>query len=270
MAVQVQDREAIGEVHARCGMYALLAWAWRYPDDATVLMLTEIVGKLSADPEASSFLDGAAGDALQKLAHRLLVVEYECGLEDEMRRRFARLFGHAVRGSCPLYELEYGQSEIVQQASELADIAGFYRAFGLEPRTSAMERVDHASAELEFMGVLCAKEAFGLQSENAELVEAVQDGQRAFLRDHLSRWLPAFCARVVKADEDGVYGAAAGLGRAFIEAECARFGITAGPAFLKLRPIDPQTDAEISCGGSGSSEQLVPLTIEGDPAEQET
>ncbi len=263
MTVQSMDTPAIGEAQSRGGMYALLAAAWRYPDEANVSLLTDMTRRLWGDPDVLCLLDAETREALGRLAECLLAEGDERKLEDDMRACYAALFGHAVRGACPLYEQEYGHGEIVQQASELADIAGFYRAFGLEPSEAAMERIDHVSVECEFMGVLCVKEAFGLQSEIAELGDTSNDGQRVFLRDHLTQWLPAFCSRVSRADSDGPYARAAALASKFLEAECRRFGITAGPTYLKLRPVDLQADVEISCGNAATGEQLVPLTIEG-------
>lgn len=260
MTVHTFDTPAIGEAQARGAVYALLASAWRYPDEDSLLVLTDMARRLSDDPDILELFNAGIQKALGLFAGSLLEA-------DDMCRRYAGLFGHAVRGACPLYEQEYGHGEIVQQASELADIAGFYRAFGLEPNETAMERIDHVSVECEFMSVLCAKDAYGLQSENAELSDTSNDGQRAFLRDHLAQWLPAFCTRVSKTDSDGPYAKAAALTSAFLEAECCRFGITAGPTYLKLRPVDSNADAEISCGGVAPGEQLVPLTIEGGAVE---
>jgi len=267
MTVQSFYSPAIDKAEARGGVYALLASAWRYPDEVNVSLLTDMARRLSGDPDVLCPLDADTREALGQLAECLLAEGDVCRLEDDMRTCYAALFGHAVRGACPLYEQEYGQGEIVQQAGELADIAGFYRAFGLELSEAAMERIDHVSVECEFMSVLCAKEAFGLHSENAELSDTSNDGQRTFLRDHLARWLPAFCSRVSKADSDGPYARAAALAKVFLEAECRRFGITAGPTYLKLHPVDPQADVEISCGGAAPGDQLVPLTIEGGAVE---
>jgi TorA maturation chaperone TorD len=71
----------------------------------------------------------------------------------DLERTFDWLFGHSLRGrTCP-YETEYGKREPVRQAHELSDIAGFYRAFGLEQK-SASERCDHIACELEFLELL--------------------------------------------------------------------------------------------------------------------
>src|SRR5262249_11137265 len=76
-------------------------------------------------------------------------------------------FGHAARGRCPLNEIEYGdlKADGLFQPHRLADLAAFYRAFGLEVAEEAGERHDHICLELEFMCVLAAKEAYALEHQ---------------------------------------------------------------------------------------------------------
>lgn len=57
------------------------------------------------------------------------------------------------------YETECGLPDAYRQAQEMADIAGFYRAFGFTVGGPVRERPDHAAVELEFMHVLALKEA---------------------------------------------------------------------------------------------------------------
>ena len=59
-------------------------------------------------------------------------------------------------------EIEYGdaQADPLFQPHRLADLAAFYRAFGLELAADAAERQDHLCIELEFMSVLAAKEGY--------------------------------------------------------------------------------------------------------------
>ena len=74
---------------------------------------------------------------------------------------YVSAFGHAARGVCPLNEIEYGdlKADPLFQPHRLADLAAFYRAFGLELADEAGERPDHIGMELEFMSILSAKEA---------------------------------------------------------------------------------------------------------------
>lgn len=74
---------------------------------------------------------------------------------------------------------------------ELADIAGFYHAFGL--RMAEYERPDHISAELEFMHILTLKEAYAFEKGWKEERLLCVDAQKKFIQDHLGRWAPALC-----------------------------------------------------------------------------
>lgn len=233
---------------ARAAAYGLIAHGFRYPDEEMLSTL--------ADPAR---WEGWAG-VLQKvngqtkkpaLSLQLAVGEFANCSDDahqELRQRYDSLFGHSVRGSCPVYEMEYGRNEIIRQASDLADLAGFYRAFGLEMANGADGRPDHITAECEFMSTLCSKEANAYAQGDKDNADICLDAERAFLRDHLARWLPAFTHRVEEADPGGLFANFARFADAFIKAECTHFDIHPGPPTLELRPPDPVLDTQISCG----------------------
>lgn len=259
------DQAAVAEARGR--VYALLSNVWCYPDEALVAFLLapsaweqSLENLVACAPTADATLL-AARELCAELSRRSPIE-----LLEQLRASHASLFGHSVRGSCPLYELEFGRSEIIQQTAELADLSGFYGAFGMDVNPSAFERPDHLSVECEFLGVLCAKEAWGRRQGTSPLAETCFDAQRLFLRDHLARWLPAFAHRVIAADAEGFFGVFASLAFAFIADECRRFEIEAGPQWLELRPIDPATDAAIDCDTAGcrpaTAEQLVQVGIE--------
>lgn len=255
MRIPDEIQESADVARMRGLIYAVLGWSWRYPDDDMIRTVNALLDRC-CDADDATLLESATRTALENFS----AIPRPGGFGPaEAMTDYALLFGHAVRGSCPLYELEYGQAEIVQQAGELADIAGFYAAFGLNDTTASMDRVDHVSVESEFMSVLCAKEAQGILSSNMGLSQASGDAQRMFLRDHLARWLPALAESVIKSNPDGFYGSLARLSKAFLRSECQAFGITPGSDYLEPRKVDPGADSEIQCG-PGSSSQLVPLT----------
>ena len=161
-------------------------------------------------------------------------------------------FGHAARGSCPLNEIEYGdiKADPLFQPHRLADLAAFYRAFGLEVTEDAGERQDHICLELEFMCVLAAKEAYAVEHQfDSDQLAQCRDAQKKFLREHLGRWTPAFARRLAAATNEPTLRALAEFTRAFIESECARFGVNPGSEELSLRPVDEAADRACdSCG----------------------
>lgn len=175
-----------------------------------------------------------------------------------LERRYLAVFGHAAGGSCPPYEISYGPAEIIQQASQLADIRGFYQAFGLEPRANAHERADHAAMECEFMSVLARRLAHALERGDESGAWVLTDAQRAFLADHAGQWLIAFGARLRRSAAGGPYALVGELLQEFIRLDCGHFGVTCGPEFLQPRQADPEKEAAIECGperdcGEGSS-----------------
>ena len=172
----------------------------------------------------------------------------------ERRSAHSRLFGHSRGLVCP-FETEYGPEGAFRQPQELADIAGYYLAFGLRPAEAQDERVDHAACECEFMGFLARKEAFALEAlrllpdepEPEGRLDTIQGAARAFLREHLGRFGRAFASLLMKEDADGFHGALGAVLFRFLAKEGHRFGLPAGPATLALRAPVPD-DTPMACG----------------------
>lgn len=93
----------------------------------------------------------------------------------------------------PIYESEYGRNRSISKATELADLAGFYRAFGLEP-DGLPEMPDHFAVELEFYAYLLMKQQLLQDLHDAEGVAIVARARQHFLRDHLGGFAKAMAA----------------------------------------------------------------------------
>lgn len=167
-----------------------------------------------------------------------------------LEEAYHRIFGHNIGKDCPLNETQYGPSHVFQQAQQLADIAGFYQAFGLEVAETVGERVDHISIELEFMHVLTFREAYARVHHGPDEVGLLRDAQRGFLQDHLSLWVPAF-ARLVGRRDGGFYGHIADLCAVLIGSDAAAFGLSPAEEmeFAPPASVDPE-DNTLACGGS--------------------
>jgi TorA maturation chaperone TorD len=152
---------------------------------------------------------------------------------DELRGEYARVFGLLVPRECPPYETEYHpSSETFFRAQQLADIAGFYRAFGIEPASAIPERPDHISLELEFMAFLLLKQRLALTGpeqslEGADRAAICTAAQQRFLRDHLAWWVPAFARGLRRKAGDGLYAAVGDVLAAFLPVERDRFDVPA-------------------------------------------
>lgn len=167
---------------------------------------------------------------------------------------YNRILGHTVRSECPPYELEYRTSEVFQQAQTLADISGFYRAFGYEAAGPLVERADHIVAEWEFLSVLAHKQTLAINENDAV---CCLNAQRGFLSEHAAMWMPAFFERIRRMDVASFLGCVSNLGESVLRSWCTELNVSIGQSWLELRPISDE-DSSISCGAPGTVE-LGPL-----------
>ena len=166
----------------------------------------------------------------------------------ELSDSFSRLFGHTARGRVTAYETEYGAgSSTFRQTQELADISGFYEAFGLKTAETAHQRCDHIVVECEFMAFLARKEAYQREHGPEESLKAVRHAQRLFLDDHLGRFGRAFAVSLIKEADNPVHAAAGKLFEAFLMMECRRWGVEPATRFVPLRP-DTEEEVPMACG----------------------
>jgi hypothetical protein len=93
------------------------------------------------------------------------------------------------RTAVALYETSYETAHGAPggRPMQLADIAGFYNAFGFH---AAGERPDHLIPELEFVALTYFKEAHALQSADNRGASVCLDARQKFVSDHLLKWLP--------------------------------------------------------------------------------
>ena len=122
------------------------------------------------------------------------------------------------------YETEYGLPHEFRQSQEMADIAGFYRAFGFDTTGPTHERPDYLGAELEFMCVLALKEANARARGMDEQVEICVDAQRKFVQDHLGQWINLFAQGLAHNVPGSPYTALGRFAADFVAAEAARLG----------------------------------------------
>lgn len=159
----------------------------------------------------------------------------------ETRAEYDRIFGLVVPKDCAPYETEYYPTgETFARSQQMADIAGFYQAFGIEPSRSSPERPDHLALELEFMAFLLSKKREALAAavsdpEWAAQADICDQAQRDFFRDHLAWWVPTFAAGLRRKAKNGYYDALAAVLAAWIPDECRRLKIDA-----VLRPAGPE------------------------------
>ena len=220
---------------ARSVIYKFFSYAYRYPDEANIKCLDGLWDGM--DSAVCEF------KLLVPMLQRLK--EYSgLSLRTKIEDEFVGLFGHTAQGSCPPFELEYGDGDNdIKKPHELSDISAFYRAAGLKLSGRAKERVDFVSVEMEFMNFLCFKQSFAEEKKDRGLVDACKELEAKFLQDHLARWMPAFTRRVLQFSKE-FYGNLAQLTLQFILDECAMLEVESGSNELMVRV---QTEMTESC-----------------------
>ncbi|OGS63606.1 MAG: hypothetical protein A3K59_06725 [Euryarchaeota archaeon RBG_19FT_COMBO_69_17] len=169
--------EACGRALVRSGIYSLLARALSGPDGALDRKgLEDLLGLLEEDGPYASLAPRARA-----------AVEAVGTLASDPRSVAKEYTGLFQKGNAPPYEGSYLSS--FRATQELADVGGFFRAFGTQVRG---ERPDHLVSELELMSLLCLKEALARGNGQAEAADICRDAEAKFLRDHLGRWVPAY------------------------------------------------------------------------------
>lgn len=208
-------------------LYAYLAQAFRYPTRETVSFLTD-------------------AKVLEEVRKVEAGFSFEQSTLEELEQEYIRTFGHTLAGFAPLYELEYGQGQLVSQTYSLGAIGGFYQAFDVKPRTDIGERIDHISVECEFLSWLSYKQTHAGLKDHKEGLDICRRAHAQFLKEHLAYWGFSFCAKVCQIAEKGAYVAWAQLLKAVLKKDCLRYQIPMGKEDLILRLPEPEPSEK--CG----------------------
>ena len=165
------------------------------------------------------------------------------GLRDEHERLLGGR-GQAI----PCRETSYADARRISPA-DLADLAGFLRAFALE---SVAAPPDHVSAECELASWLALKEAYALAEGWSERAEIAREAYQRLLASHLATWLPRFAARLRGAAEHPFHAALADVLERFVAEEAARLGVDVDAPDAGLASDDPHPFACGSCSAGGT------------------
>ena len=91
----------------------------------------------------------------------------------------------------------------------IADINGFYLAFGFACRQSTGEKPDHLLCQLEFIALLLVMIAAAVRHDAPEKEEVARRALFSFADSHLGDWLASFCHRLLATTTVDLYSAAA-------------------------------------------------------------
>jgi len=204
----------------RSRVYKLFSYLFSFPERELFEflksgdLLNEIKKAFQIIPSFPPFIkDSQKGSILDDLG--LATEKFNSLNLKSFQERYRKVF-ETLGERCVLYEANY--LDFPQE--EMADIAGFYSAFGFHFE----ERPDHIGAELEFMHLLTLKEAKALLNGEEKRVELCMDGERKFLVAHPGRWVEAM-AENIKEREGLPYFCFASALAGWLRAEAQYLGV---------------------------------------------
>ena len=197
-------------------LYKTLSLGLAYPEENNWAMIAKQF-KISEDLFEGEMLSrlNSFKEYFTKNRHRI----------DDIKSEYLNIFD--VGRKISPYETEYMTEKLSRKPFELADIAGFYTAFGLSV-TEGMrnkEALDHISIELEFMAILEWKELCALENGQEENVKIVKDAKLKFLQEHLMKWAFFFCRQIYGLEGDGFFIRLARLLELVLILECKRYSL---------------------------------------------
>jgi TorA maturation chaperone TorD len=183
----------------------------------------------------------------------------------DLQAEHRRVFSNVITLDCPPYETLFGNDHVFGQAHVMGDIAGFYKAFGVELSRDIHERMDHLSVELEFMHFLAYKESYARCHDGADKTQIVVDAQKKFVKEHIGRWVPLFARMLVKKADSGFFRYVADFTSEWIEFDAAYLGVTPQPyseADYRPATFNAPEGQTYECGAQDQGNELSILLSE--------
>ena len=169
---------------------------------------------------------------------------------NELAEACTRSFGLVSSKECPPYETEYySEAEPFFRSQQMADVAGFYRAFGLRESEVMPQRPDHISLELEFLAFLLAKKRLAAETQldqnlAEEQMAVCTEAFEKFFREHANWWMPGFAILLERKDPTGFYGRLARFLMAFLSNERALLGVSPSENQPQPRQMEDLDESE--------------------------
>lgn len=222
---------------ARASLYHMLATAYDYPGPT---QRERIVASLN---RAAPLLEAYGGPWPRAAAELRTVLEE--ARQAPIEAEFNLLFAGTVE--CPPHETAY-EPDVFRRQRALADLAGFYEAFGFRLADDSRWQLDHLGVELDFCAAVLQRHARARAEGWEEPAVVCAEAVRVFLEDHTGRWCAAFSRRLARSASTPYYVTVAALTGAWIHAELLALGVDPDPLADRPRGA-PEDEASPSCGG---------------------
>jgi len=137
-------------------------------------------------------------------------------LKDELESEYTAIF--ALPSGVLPHESAYVDKNKRLGGRATISVGKFYERAGADILDSSAEMPDHLGMELEFMGFLCGIERELWEKERVALQKCIEI-QKAFLDEHLLKWVYPCCEKIMETATYGFYKAIAHFTIEFMRAE---------------------------------------------------
>ncbi|MBF0518613.1 MAG: molecular chaperone TorD family protein [Nitrospirae bacterium] len=228
-------------------IYKILSLGLTYPDKSNFDLMDEILQRVA------DIFESELGDAVLDFRDKFNAAKGEI---NELQSEYLRTFD--VGALVTPYETEYLTEKISRKPHELADIAGFYEAFGVHvnDQLAGREALDHISVEFEFMAILLMKQEYAQSKGLEEQLFIVREAKENFFKEHISRWIFKYLRLLDNASVCEYYVSALNLLNRLMEAECIEYGLDA--ASLKTETntaFHNVVEEDFTCGCMADSKE---------------
>ena len=143
-------------------------------------------------------------------------------LIEDLAVEYARLFLGPAKHISPHESIHHdndGGDWGTHWGKATVEVKKFIESAGLEYISEYTGMPDHISVELEFMQQATSREAQAWESNDSEGALYCLKMEKKFLDDHIMKWIPLFCYKVINEAELSFYREIANLTKSFLEIE---------------------------------------------------
>jgi TorA maturation chaperone TorD len=194
--------EILGQVsRSRSLTYRHLALSFSSPDEGLFGLVHQ--GQMARELKlATAWL----GEDQAKLLRPIAQLEYSAMALSGLQRSYSQYFGQSLDRVSPR-ESSYRWKDTGYLTQASHDLCrSLQHEYSLYDVRCPGGLEDHVAVELEFLAYLCDREASLWSAAAAKSARELRSHQRAFVDDHLGRWLPEFCRRLRECAAQSFYG----------------------------------------------------------------
>ena len=207
-SAELKDRAE--QAQQRSSIYGFLARVYR--KELTSEMLAQI--KAPRFKEVLSDLEVKLGDEFFSVSDKELIEN----LAIEYTRLFLGPGRHISPHESVQYERDDGDWGSLWGASTV-EVKKFVESLGLKYKESDTSIPDHISVELELMQKIIEKEKQAWGMKNVKDALHYLKIEKMFMEDHLGKWVPQFCDKIINEAEMSFYSEMAKITAKFVDIE---------------------------------------------------